>query len=164
MNCSDTTGKIPGPIIPWLPEGIVDWLGEMISQIPSKEEHYQRNENNIVPDEDELMEIVNNHSDFWIAAPALMNMYHRFTFGEQGQDAIYNKKYMSADGRYEVIICYDPVNVPIPYIVTDPLNLGTYNYGTDAMEHLFRDMIPYWRYGNSPEDTTTRPDRFFGRI
>jgi hypothetical protein len=52
--------------------------------------------------------------------------------------------------------------VPTPYIVTDPKNLGTYNYGTNKLSHILLDVLPYWFFGNSPLDTTKPWDRIGG--
>ena len=65
-------------------------------------------------------------------------------------------KALGVEGKYEVIICF----VDTPYIVRDPNNVGTYNFGTNYISHFFYDMIPYWRYGNSPEDTAVRNHSF----
>ena len=41
----------------------------------------------------------------------------------------------------------------------DPLNMGTYNYASNDsffliyyVEHFFKDMVPYYFYGNTRED------------
>ena len=131
--------------------------------MPSQEEHYSRNENNIVPDEDELMSIVEGKNEDWVAVDDKFNKYHRFTNGTQGEEAQYNKKYLSKDGRYEVIICYDPENVSDPYVVTDPNNIGTYNYGPGTgVNHFFKDVLPYYIWKNSVDDTTERWQRIVG--
>ena len=85
----------------------------------------------------------------------LMQMkYHRHTMGTQGADAKDNKKYMTKDGKKEVIINFtDPDN---PIIVTDPFNMVTYNFGTNLITHSIRDVLPYWLWGNSPEDADTK--------
>ena len=44
--------------------------------------------------------------------------------------------------QYEVIICYHEVYVPTPYIVTEPINQGTYNYGTNPVTHALLDVLP----------------------
>lgn len=63
-------------------------------------------------------------------------------------EAIYNVKYISPDGAYEVIICEPPDSAP--YIVSNSVNRGTANYGTDAgIEHFTYDMLPYFAFGNS---------------
>lgn len=69
---------------------------------------------------------------------------------------------MTDDGRNEVIICI-PNNGKSPYIVTDPNNEGTYNMGPGkGIPHFVKDVLPYWIYGNSPDDTTKWYQRIFG--
>ena len=92
-----------------------------------------------------------------------LNAYHRFTNGTQGEEAKYNKKYMSPDGTKEVIICYNEEYVTIPYVVYDPNNIGTYNYGPGkGFNHFIKDVFPYWIYKNSEDDTTKLYQRIFG--
>ena len=118
-------------------------------------EHYLRNQNQegLIPD---LQTII----DTWNRQPDNKNRYHQFIHGEQGLDAIYNVKYMSPDGHCEVIICFAPGKGP--YIVTDPLNMGTYNYGTNGWSHFWEDVLPYWLWGNNPNDISS--NRLFGNI
>ncbi len=132
------------------------------ASMPSKEEHYSRNENNLVPAQEELMGIVTGNTDTdWKPVDDKYNIYHRFTNGTQGEEARYNKKYMTSDGRNEVIICYDPEYVKEPYIVTDPNNMGTRNNGPGTgINHFLKDVVPYWMWKNAPNDTT----RFWERM
>ena len=147
----------PDPFYAWFR----DFWEEKVAE--QKEKHYSRNELNKTPDDNELMSIVLGQSDEWIAVDDKYNAYHRFTNGTQGEEAKYNKKYQSPDGQYEVIICYDRDYVPVPYIVTDPVNMGTYNYGPGfGIEHLIKDVLPYWIWKNSPGDTTNVWERVFG--
>ena len=48
-----------------------------------------------------------------------------------------------------------------PYIVTDPNNEGTYNYGKGII-HFVMDIVPYWLWGNSLKDTTQWEERVLG--
>lgn len=131
--------------------------------VPTKEEHYNRNANNIEPSEEDLQSIVDGQNKKWEKADDKFNAYHRFTNGTQGEEAKYNKKYMTLDGKNEVIICYDSEQGIGPYIVYDPNNMGTYNYGPGTgVNHFLKDVLPYWRYGNSPDDTTTVFERMAG--
>jgi hypothetical protein len=66
-------------------------------------------------------------------------------------DAIYNVKYLSSDHRKEVIINFS--NPKNPVVVTDPYNMGTYNYGTNYITHFAKDMLPYYLWGNSEVDS-----------
>ena len=61
-----------------------------------------------------------------------------------------------------MIICNNPNGVP--YIVdetVDPINMGTYNYASNDsfllfyyIDHFFRDMLPYYAYGNTRDDNS----------
>ena len=48
--------------------------------------------------------------------------------------------------------------------VTTPENIGTLNYGPDpkSLGHVFWDVLPYWFWGNSPQDTTPLWRRIYG--
>ena len=135
----------------------------VVTTMPSKDEHYSRNDNNKTPDEEDIKSIVNGENLDWVSVDEKYNAYHKFTNGSQGDEAKYNKKYMSPDGKYEVIICYDPDQVSSPYVVTDPNNMGTYNYGPGVgINHFLKDVLPYWIWGNSEDDTTTFWQRVVG--
>ena len=78
----------------------------------------------------------------WI--PGVAADYHNI--GTSG-----NVKYVSPDGKREAI--YD-LN---ENLVTDPTNMGTYNYANpidNIIGHIFYDVFPYFYYGNGPGDTT----------
>ncbi|MDZ7922611.1 MAG: hypothetical protein U5M23_00830 [Marinagarivorans sp.] len=88
------------------------------------------------------------------------------TWGEGNEN---NQKWVLKEfensGRYgtaEIIVA--PGNVDSPFIdlmsVTDPNVMGTYNFGASIMGHVIEDVIPYYVWGNSPEDTTS----FSGRL
>ena len=49
-------------------------------------------------------------------------------------------------------------------IVMDVENIGTKNYGADpvSLDHLFRDVLPYQLFSNSPNDKTPLIDRVAG--
>lgn len=73
---------------------------------------------------------------------------------------------MTTDGKNEVIICWNESEAGPdigPYIVTDPVNVGTYNYhpGT-GLGHAIEDVLPYYLWGNSPQDTTNIFERIIG--
>jgi RHS repeat-associated protein len=79
------------------------------------------------------------------------SIYHR-----HGIDGALNTKYLSADGHHEAV--YDRFG----NLVTSAANMGTYNYGTNPVSHLFLDVVPYWINGNSPNDPTKVDQRLFG--
>ena len=52
-------------------------------------------------------------------------------------------------------------------MVTASEDMGTYNYSspigiTGSIGHFFVDMLPWYIWGNSPDDTTTFTERFLG--
>lgn len=66
-------------------------------------------------------------------------------------------KYVSPDGHYEAVRDRDG------NLVTDSANLGTYNYyPLWDLRHLPADIIPYWIWGNAPDDLTPVWNRVFG--
>jgi len=113
--------------------------------------HYRRNANNHPP---------KRKSDAvkkgWIKQSDAKSLYHRF-----GPNGAQNEKYLSPDGHQEAV--YDGQG----NLVTDPSNMGTYNYSPPEgivgnVGHLFEDVIPYWIWGNSPNDPTSARQRVFG--
>ena len=88
----------------------------------------------------------------FIRAPDHQNLYHR----NKGQ--IMNVKYYHPQTGQEVVFDYQRK------VVTDPANIGTFNYGTNpvSVSHFWQDMLPYYLWGNSPFDQTPWEDRIFG--
>ena len=88
----------------------------------------------------------------FIKAPDDQNRYHR-NKGETG-----NVKYYHPVTGQEVV--FDKNGK----IVTSPENRGTKNYGSNpkSLEHVIYDVIPYWIWGNSEDDTTPFWDRIWG--
>ena len=70
-----------------------------------------------------------------------------------------NEKYINRVTGQEVI--FDRYG----NIVTSPENIGTFNYGTDpnSKEHFYYDVLPYWIWGNSENDTTPFLYRLIGK-
>lgn len=60
-------------------------------------------------------------------------------------------------GSYEMVV--KPVDTGLMH-VTDPRVMGTLNYGGNPWSHFWQDVVPYYRYGNSPTDSTTGWQRF----
>ena len=122
------------------------WLQEIIESFPTKEEHYNRNNSN--PDfPDEYDARYFEEWDDSVSADC-----HQFTSPDKS-----NVKYVSPDGKYEVI--YDSSGRE----VTDPRDVGTYNFISslvDPIGHFIVDVIPWIRYGNSPDDSTTPQERW----
>ena len=119
------------------------------------ENHYSRNDkNNAETDIEKVIQTYDKQSED-------MDEFHEYTTGLQGEEAIYNNKYLSPNGgHYEVIIC-EPPNAPA-YIVNekvDPINMGTYNYAPNTLpypiyiiSHGVADILPYVFFGNTRED------------
>lgn len=109
--------------------------------------HYLRNKYNVVPDTPEVVTT-------WTPMPDSQSRYHR-----GGPGGRYNSKYISPDGHSEVVFDRNW------NVVTDVSNQGTYNYSSPGglwgnIGHIFRDMVPYWLLGNTPDD----PRPFWQRI
>ena len=128
-----------------------------VIKIPSKEEHYNRNQYNTnIPLTIEEMEEMEESGEWKILNVAT---YHQFTSENRT-----NVKYVSADGYREAI--YDSKD----NLVTAPEDMGTYNFVPSDHDgwrgfvgHILQDVIPWYRWGNSPEDTTEFIDRVFAR-
>lgn len=149
VNMSDSSGNWPK----WL-ETAANWVNKNIIQPatgfvektidyltpPSKEDHYNRNQNNIQFPE-EYDETFFKEWDDGVSANC-----HQFTAPNRD-----NVKYVSPDGKYEAI--YDVNNK----LVTDPRDVGTYNFvspNEDPLGHFIKDVIPWIQFGNSPDDST----------
>ena len=91
-----------------------------------------------------MLEYTETH---WEAQPWYLNIFHMNIFSSQGFDAFSNVKYLSPDGKYEVIICNPGTDEA--YIVTSSVNKGTMNYNTDGgWGHTWQDVAPYFVFGN----------------
>jgi hypothetical protein len=79
----------------------------------------------------------------------------------------YLKKHTFTDGskiELEAII-WNPSEDEKAYVVTDPYNYGTVNFGTDAgLDHFVKDIVPYWVWGSGEHDDGLEnlPTRLFG--
>ena len=149
VNLSDSIGNWPKWIetaANWVNDNIIQPVADFIDKTidyltpPSKEEHYNRNQNNIQFPE-EYDETFFKDWDDSVSANC-----HQFSAPDRD-----NVKYVSPDGRYEAI--YDVNNK----LVTDPRDVGTYNFvspNEDAFGHFVKDVIPWIQHGNSPDDST----------
>ena len=114
------------------------------------EKHFNRNENN----PDFPSEFDAEYFGDWDDTVAAY--CHQFSAPERD-----NKKYVSADGKFEAI--YDSSG----HLVTDPRDVGTYNYASpndNPVGHLLVDVLPWIFFGNSPDDTTNPFDRILGSM
>lgn|GEM_PF-1617901 len=73
--------------------------------------------------------------------------FHRYSYEEM--NAALNVKFISADGRFEVVY-----NTGSGEMVTDPYNMGTYNYAPGSLHpqkyyrHYLFDVTPWKKWGN----------------
>ena len=121
-------------------EWLGNWLAEIIGTYPSKEEHYNRNENN------PQFPAQYDATYFKDWDDGVSANCHQFTSPERN-----NKKYVSPDGKFEAI--YDANG----YLVDDPRDIGTYNFispNEDGFGHFIVDVWPWIWHGNSLHDTT----------
>jgi RHS repeat-associated protein len=126
--------------------GVARGISEQIDR--GRENHYNRNE------------IYGNQNVSYQEAQRFWNdnvpaSYHQLGIGNEG-----NQKFVSPNGNSEAI--FSENGVP----VTDPLNGPTYNIGdptTNPFGHFVLDMIPYYIWGNSPNDPTSWHNRVTGK-
>jgi len=149
VNMSDPTGSWPKwieTVANWVNNNIIQPVASFIEKSidyltpPSKEDHYNRNQNNIQFPE-EYDETFFKDWDDSVSANC-----HQFSAPNRD-----NVKYVSPDGKYEAI--YDVNNK----LVTDPRDVGTYNFispNEDPFGHFIKDVIPWIQHGNSPNDST----------
>ena len=121
---------------------------KLLPEMPSKNDHYSRNA--MMPD-DKLPKNAREAQEMgWNDNVA--SSCHQFT--SPGRD---NQKWVSPDGRYEVI--FDSSGTRRVDADEDE---GTYNFGDpskDAYGHFVLDVIPWLIYGNSANDKTTFQER-----
>ncbi|WP_259786446.1 hypothetical protein [Aliiroseovarius crassostreae] len=124
-----------------------------VSEFPSKEEHYARNnlQSGKIPDKQSGL------SDSFERLPAGKSIFH-MQGSTNGQANNTNSKFVSQDGSYEAV--YDQNG----NLVTDSVNQGTYNFASlnDPIGHLIRDIIPYIAWGNAMDDPTLPSERLLG--
>jgi hypothetical protein len=119
-----------------------------------KQANYDRNKFNVTPPT--LDQVPKN----WIRLTSDQTIYHTWgsssdIWSDENAD---NVKYVSPGGHYEAV--YDRNGK----LVTDPLNEGTYNYGSpldNKWTHFKDDMVPYYLWGNSPDDPTSWYERLW---
>ena len=138
-------------------------FGQHVKQLPNitEEIHYFRNELNRygeAPEQlEEMIELV--ACGKWQLFSA---GYHRYEVSEY--DAAYNVKFISSNGRFEVVY-----NAKTGQMVNDPVNMGTYNYAPGSIipwkyyQHHQYDKVPWMKWGNtnqiSYEEITQRQTR-----
>jgi len=112
-----------------------------------RQTHYDRNKYN----EDVSYEFASQN---WEKMSDAQSIYHRHGAGNEK-----NEKFISPDGHSENVYRNQE-------LVKDPANLGTYNFiaprGFGNIGHFFADVLPYWIWGNTPDDTTPFWNRVTG--
>ena len=133
-----------------------------IIAMPSKEDHYARNNNQPVSSLPQTAEEAEEATE-WEMLSKGESACHQFT-AKNGA----NTKWLSPDGKMEAV--YDSQG----RLVLADEDVGTYNrcpsrgkYLTKVVTsigHFFEDMLPWYLWGNSPDDQTTIVDRIVGSI
>ena len=116
------------------------------STILDKDFHYNRN-TLIACNEPSYEEAIKK----WRESSKFFSRYHRHGNGNDG-----NRRFVSPDGHCEAIFTKDGTPV------TDDANMASYNYGTTKIDHVLWDVIPYWMWGNTPNDPTPSFNRIYG--
>jgi hypothetical protein len=76
-----------------------------------------------------------------------------------------NDKYVKQAEEGIPIASYELVYDKDGNLVTDSVNRGTPNYADsekNPIKHFFLDVLPYWIWGNSPDDPTKWYERILG--
>ncbi|MEK5442464.1 hypothetical protein [Fredinandcohnia sp. FSL W7-1320] len=127
----------------------VDTFDHHVKQLPyiTEEIHYFRNELNRYGEAPELLaemiELV--ACGKWQLFSA---RYHRYEVSEY--DAAYNVKFISSDGRFEVVY-----NAETGQIINDPVNMGTYNFAPGSIhpwkyyQHHKYDKVAWKKWSNT---------------
>jgi RHS repeat-associated protein len=161
---SDPTGEIAKWIIAVVVVVVVVVVINVVAEcnMPTQEEHYNRNSNNTI----EMPPTIDGVPDDWRTSdendqtrergPA--DNAHQFSSPDRS-----NIKVVSPDGRMEAI--YDSKG----NLVTDPRDIGTYNFCPSgnifqSIGHYVKDVKPWIRWGNTPDDTTTPWQRMWGLL
>jgi hypothetical protein len=90
----------------------------------------------------------------FVQLPDSKAIFHTYPRNKKGEIQTFGRikgyeKYVRPIYGYEVVIDTNNNNA----IVTDPVNMGTYNFGS-GINHFFEDMAPYYFYGASNQDNT----------
>jgi hypothetical protein len=131
--------------------GSLSFVDEGIKFMPSKptedltkEEHFFRNNLNVQYDWGDFQILQKNLPDDlkWVELPYVQTLFHQNL-------ALNNRKYVSADGHFEMIFDSDDI------LQTEDNNyrdMGTYNYygPNDTANHTTYDVKPYFKWGNIP--------------
>jgi len=126
------------------PSGL-SWLDDW------KRLHYNRNQGNQIATYEEVQ-----RSKDWKKASYLSTRQHRLGPGNEN-----NVKYVNIINGSELVFRPDGT------LVTDPVNRGTRNFIIHDDEpfpigHVIYDLLPYFLWGNSPDDPTSVWNRLTG--
>lgn len=121
----------------WAKSTVKNWHRQREKE---KQDHYNRNEGRNFPPKT----IDEARKNNWKKAGDFENSYHR-------NNGANNEKWLSPDGRQEGVYNSDTGELD-----NSPENKGTYNFSPpcEAWNHFWDDVLPYWRWGNSPDDDT----------
>ena len=116
---------------------------------PFREQHYLRNLRNNSPSS-----VSEARQLGWTQLPPSMAIYHMMGCGNEK-----NTKWVSKDGLSEAV--FDEFGKPD---YADDI-MATYNFSppTDTLGHAIDDVIPYYIWGNTPNDPTRWWNRLFPR-
>ncbi len=117
--------------------------------IPTREEHYNRNQNMTVDIPPDLNSVLADPN--WIEMEPADSACHQNT-ATGGP----NRKFVTRDGINEAVYDFDG------NLVTATEDIGTYNFAdpnSDKWGHAHLDLLPWYLYGNGPDDSTTMEQR-----
>jgi RHS repeat-associated protein len=128
----------------WMPAP----LQAFVVLLSVRQGHYGRNQYN----EDVSYEFAVQN---WEKMSDAKSIYHRFGPGNE-----HNEKFISPNGKCEDVFRNGE-------LLKDPTNLGTYNFVAPrglfgSIGHFFADVLPYWIWGNTPDDPTPAWNRVTG--
>ncbi|MFQ8688150.1 MAG: RHS repeat-associated core domain-containing protein [Lachnospirales bacterium] len=119
----------------------------------SEDEHFFRNELNLSYSYEDLQKInkVAPNNVKWNLYPPEKSALHQNTSDDNS-----NKKYVTADGHFEVVYDKNGKLLSENYY---PVDMGTYNYGVSATEHTELDIVPYYQYKGNVKNSGESPFR-----
>jgi len=121
--------------------------------VGARDLHYGRNKyNQKLVDEDEAIALK------WQKLSPKKSIYHRMGKGNEN-----NRKYVSPDGKMEAVFYGKDGIGKEGTPINSAENEATYNYfspnGISAIGHVATDVLPYYIWGNSKQDSTTFAER-----
>jgi hypothetical protein len=129
-------------------------LVDISGGVQTKEIHYFRNYFSKSPETlSEMIDTIINKDDLfdWRLMPLAAMAFHMF-----GEDGEYNLKFISGDGRFEVVYNKHGEKLTVD---NDPLNMGTFNYANQSessVKHYQYDIEPYLKWWNAVNANVTK--------